>query len=148
MSKYSHTLNTCSSQSTQTELVTWQYLFVDYAENRGHLPALLCFSLDPLLFVHTSTIEVPVEGSISILAQRFHPEAVWIQSLMVGGAEGHDMFQIMCKTAFETSLSSRCRHPILHGYESLADMRHFQYLSECVHKLRHLKVFLSCVKCS
>lgn len=41
-----------------------------------HLPALVCVPLDRLLFVHTSAIEVPVEGSISILPQWFNSQAI------------------------------------------------------------------------
>lgn len=48
-----------------------------------HLPVLVCIPLDRLLFVHTSAIEVPVEGSISILPQWFNSQAIWIQSLVV-----------------------------------------------------------------
>lgn len=48
-----------------------------------HLPALVCAPLDRLLFVHTSAIEVPVEGSISILPQWLNSQAIWIQPLFV-----------------------------------------------------------------
>lgn len=41
-----------------------------------HLPALVCVPLDRLLFVHTCAIEVPVEGSISILPQWFNSQAI------------------------------------------------------------------------
>lgn len=43
---------------------------------KKHLPILLCIPLYGLFFVHTSAIEVPVEGSISILPQWLNSQAV------------------------------------------------------------------------
>lgn len=63
----------CTGQRKKTHSAQWC------------LPHLLCFPLDRLFFVHTSAVKVPVEGSISILPQRFHPQAVCIQALMGGG---------------------------------------------------------------
>lgn len=47
-------------------------------KKKTHLPVLVCIPLARLLFVHTSAIEVPVEGSISVLPQWFNSQAVWI----------------------------------------------------------------------
>lgn len=54
---------------------------------RRYLPNPLCFPIDWLFFVHTSAIKVPVEGSISILPQRFNPQAICIKSLLGVGVK-------------------------------------------------------------
>lgn len=64
----------------KTKAVDW-YTYGGQQSKETHLPVLVC--VDRLLFVHTSAIEVPVEGSISILPQWFNSEAIWIQSLVV-----------------------------------------------------------------
>lgn len=49
------------------------------------LPVFSYFLCHWLFFVHASAVKVPVEGSISILPQGFHPQAVCIQALEVAG---------------------------------------------------------------